>query len=258
MPACPRALARLSVAVVAAVATLAVTAPVASSQARAPVTVATASTFTARPRPPKPLVLKLSYTVVRGDRLSSIARRHGVRLDTLRKLNRLRRTSVLRPGRVLRIPAIVIPGGLASRLPTVLRQRPERLRFIPLFLAAAQEFKVPADLLMAVAFRESNWNPAAVSRSGAMGVGQLLPGTVAFVSARLLRLPQPLDPWEPVDNIRMSARTLQYLLDLTGREPLRALAAYYQGYGSLTRQGVLPVGRAYAQSILALRPTFQP
>ena len=34
---------------------------------------------------------------------------------------------------------------------------------------------MPADLLMAVAFRESNWNAAAVSRSGAMGIGQLMP-----------------------------------------------------------------------------------
>lgn len=258
MPVRHRTLARCSVAAVVAVATLAVTAATASSQVRAPVTVATGSAHAAHSRPPKPVVLKLTYTVVRGDTLSGIARRHGVRLSDLRKLNRLRLTSVLRPGRVLRIPAIVIPGGLASRLPAVLRQRPERLRLVPLFLAAAEEFKVPADLLMAVAFRESNWDPAAVSRSGAMGVGQLMPSTVAFVSARLLRLPKPLDPWEPVDNIRMSARTLSHLLDRTGREPLRALAAYYQGYGSLTRRGVLPVGRAYAQSILALRPTFQP
>ena len=96
-----------------------------------------------------------------------------------------------------------------------------------------------------------------MSRSGAMGIGQLMPSTVTFVSTRLLRLPRPLNPWEPVDNIRMSARTLRQLLDLTGQDPFRALVAYYQGFGSLTRLGVLPVGAAYAQSILALRPSFQ-
>src|SRR5207342_2115155 len=104
-----------------------------------------------------------------------------------------------------------------SRLPAALVQRTDRLRLVPLFVAAAKEFAVPADLLMAVAFRESNWNATAVSRTGAMGIGQLMPATVTFVSTRLLRLPRPLNPWEPADNIRMSARTLRHLLDLTGQ-----------------------------------------
>jgi len=208
-------------------------------------------------RPARPIVLRLRYTVVPGDTLAGIARKHAVRLDDLRRLNRLKLTSILRPGRVLRIPAIVVPASLAGRLPSVLVRRPERLRLVPIFMAASKEFGVPADLLMAVAYRESNWNPAAVSRSGAMGVGQLMPTTVTFVSTRLLRLPRLLNPWVPVDNIRMSARTLRHLLDLTSQDPFRALVAYYQGFGSLTRTGVLPVGRAYAQSILALRPRFQ-
>ena len=208
-------------------------------------------------RPAKPIVVRLTYTVVAGDTLAGISRRYGVRLDDLRKLNRLKLTSTLRPGRVVRIPAIVVPATLASRIPAALVQRPDRLRLVTIFVAASKEFGVPADLLMAVAFRESNWNAAAISRSGAMGIGQLMPATVTYVSTRLLRLPRPLNPWEPVDNIRMSARTLRQLLDLTGQDPFRTLAAYYQGFGSLTRLGVLPVGRAYAQSILALRPSFQ-
>ena len=88
-------------------------------------------------------------------------------------------------------------------------------------------------------------------------IGQLMPDTVAYVSTRLLRLGSSLDPWEPSENIRMSARTLRHLSDLTGGDPVRMLAAYYQGFGSLTRVGILPIGRRYADSILALRPTFR-
>ena len=117
---------------------------------------------------------------------------------------------------------------------------------------------MPADLLMALAYRESNWNAQALSRSGAMGIGQLMPSTVAYVTTRLLKSPTPLDPWDPADNIWMSGRTLRNLLDLTGGDPVRALAAYYQGFGSLTRQGILPIGQRYADSILAQRPASAP
>jgi soluble lytic murein transglycosylase-like protein len=203
------------------------------------------------------VVLRLQATVVAGDSAYRIARRHGVALEQLMRANRLSTTSVLRPGQVLRIPDIVIPAGLVARLPKLLLTRPERLRLVAVFEATARATRVPADLLMALAYRESNWNAQAMSRSGAMGVGQLMPSTVAYVHMRLLSSPVPLDPWDPADNIWMSARTLRHLLDLTGGDETRALAAYYQGFGSLTRLGVLPVGQRYADSILALRPSFR-
>lgn len=209
-----------------------------------------------KPAAPRPIVLRLTYTVVAGDAPASIARRYGVTTTQLLKANKLRASSVLRPGRVLRIPNLVVPGALAARLPRPLLARADRLRFVALFQAAAKEFRVPSDLLMALAYRESNWNPAARSRSGAMGVGQLMPTTVTFVSQRLLRSPRALDPWEPADNIRMSARTLRYLLDLNRGDTTRTLASYYQGFASVTRQGVLPIGQRYADSIVALRPQF--
>ena len=203
------------------------------------------------------VVLRLTATVVAGDSAYRIARRHGVALQELLKVNGMSAKSVLRPGMVLRIPPIVIPAALAARLPRPLLARPERLRLVAVFQATARSVGVPADLLMALAYRESNWNAQALSRSGAMGVGQLMPSTVAYVTTRLLKSPVPLDPWDPADNIWMSGRTLRNLLDLTGGDPVRALAAYYQGFGSLTRQGILPIGQRYADSILAQRASFR-
>jgi LysM repeat protein len=46
-----------------------------------------------------------SYTVVAGDSLSAIASRHGVRLSSLLEVNQLELSSVIVPGRVLRLPA---------------------------------------------------------------------------------------------------------------------------------------------------------
>jgi soluble lytic murein transglycosylase-like protein len=205
----------------------------------------------------RPYVLRLQYRVVPGDSPARIARRYGVSLSALLAANRLHTRSVIHPRQHLRIPDIVVPGRLMAKLPRALLRYPSRLRLVRLFEAAAREFGVPADLLMAVGYRESAWNPAALSRSGAIGVGQLMPTTVVDVSRRLLGLRRPLDPWVPRDNIRMSARLLRRLLHLTGGRTYRALAAYYQGFGSVTRQGVLPVGHRYARSVLALRPNFR-
>jgi len=205
----------------------------------------------------RPLVLRLTATVVPGDSAYRIARRHGVALQDLLKVNRMSSKTVLRPGMVLRIPPIVISAALVARLPRPLLARPERLRLVAVFQATARSVGVPADLLMALAYRESNWNAQALSRSGAMGIGQLMPSTIAYVTTRLLKSPTPLDPWDPADNIWMSGRTLRNLLDLTGGDPVRALAAYYQGFGSLTRQGILPIGQRYADSILAQRASFR-
>jgi soluble lytic murein transglycosylase-like protein len=200
--------------------------------------------------------LRLTATVAAGDSPARLARRHGVSMWELMRLNGLTRRSVLRPGDRLRIPPIVIPAGLVARLPRPLLARPERLRLVPVFQASARQVGVPADLLMALAYRESNWNPKALSRSGAMGVGQLMPSTVDYVNTRLLRAPAPLNPWDPGDNILMSARVLRHLLQLTGGDQAKALAAYYQGFGSVTRDGVLPIGQRYAASILAMRASF--
>ena len=77
-----------------------------------------------------PLVLRLKATVVAGDSAYRIARRHGVGLQDLLKVNGMSAKTVLRPGMVLRIPPIVISAALAARLPRPLLARPERLRLV--------------------------------------------------------------------------------------------------------------------------------
>ena len=95
---------------------------------------------------------------------------------------------------------------------------------------------------MATAYVESGWKQSAVSATGALGVGQLRPETAAWVAVVLLRQ-SGLDPNRPADNLRLSARFLRYLLD-TMPDTRSALAAYYQGPGSVTREGITATGRA--------------
>jgi soluble lytic murein transglycosylase-like protein len=79
-----------------------------------------------------------------------------------------------------------------------------------------------------------------------------MPDTVEFVSVQLLRT-KPLDPRDPVANIRMGTRFLRYLLDSNGGNVDRALASYYQGLRSVRERGPLPETERFVANVKALR-----
>ena len=83
----------------------------------------------------------------------------------------------------------------------------------------AERYNLPRDVFLSLVRQESNFNPAAVSPRGAIGLGQLMPGT-----ARELNV----DPNDPVQNLEGSARYLRRMIDRFGDIPL-ALAAYNAG-----------------------------
>jgi soluble lytic murein transglycosylase-like protein len=201
-----------------------------------------------------------SYKLQWGDTLTSVAAKYGISVEKLAAANGITNIHRVQAGMKLAIPS---PTGSAatpaapaptSKLPVGLLARPERLALAPTFDHWAKAYNVPADLLKALAWMESGWQNSVVSPVAALGIGQLTPDTVKFVSGDLLKT--KLDPKNPEHNIRMSSRFLRYLLDQTGGDTKMALAAYYQGLGSLRRQGPLKVSEAYVNAILALRPQF--
>jgi soluble lytic murein transglycosylase-like protein len=121
----------------------------------------------------------------------------------------------------------------------------------------AGENDLPADLIMAQAWKESSWRATAVSEDGATGVMQLMPVTVSYVSHKLLKLKHSLDPLDPAANIRMGTRLMRHLVDRFDGDYRRALMAYNQGVTSLLANGPYGEARAYADTVFALRPQFQ-
>jgi soluble lytic murein transglycosylase-like protein len=114
---------------------------------------------------------------------------------------------------------------------------------------------VPSDLAMALAWQESGWQRNKVSSTNAVGVMQLMPDTVDFVSRQLLGT-APLNPRDPVANIRMGTRFLRYLLDSHGGDVDRALASYYQGLRSVREHGTLDETDRFVANVKALRARF--
>jgi hypothetical protein len=134
------------------------------------------------------------------------------------------------------------------------REIATHLDLVPTLRAAADEFDVPADLLMALTFTESRWRSDRVSAAGAVGIGQILPETAAWL--RALMGEPALDAADPTDNARMSARLLRFLLDRTDDRTRLALAAYFQGIGDVLRNGVDAGGDHYADVVIERRQWF--
>ncbi len=109
----------------------------------------------------------------------------------------------------------------------------------------AQAEGLDPDLLRAVVEAESDFNPDAISRKGAVGLMQLMPET-----ARRLGVS---DPFHPSDNLEGGARYLRSLINkYEGILPL-ALSAYNAGENAVDQhKGIppYPETRAYVQKVL--------
>lgn len=108
---------------------------------------------------------------------------------------------------------------------------------------AAQRNGIEVGLLKAVAWTESRGRSDAISRKGARGIMQLMPGTAAELG---------VDPSDPIANINGGAAYLARQIATFGSVPL-ALAAYNAGPGAVMRyRGIPPYAetRAYVTTIM--------
>jgi hypothetical protein len=107
----------------------------------------------------------------------------------------------------------------------------EGVPYADVFVRAGQKYGVSPKLLAAVAKVESGYNPQAVSKVGARGLMQLMPGTAKGLGVN--------DAFDPEQAIFGGAKLLAHNLREFKSLPL-ALAAYNAGGGAVHRYGGIP------------------
>ena len=121
----------------------------------------------------------------------------------------------------------------------------------PMISRFSRQHQLHPALIRAVIKAESDFDPHAVSRAGAVGLMQLMPQTAVRLEVR--------DLYDPEDNIGGGTKYLRQLLDrFRGNLPL-ALAAYNAGEHVVDRYRTLPPideTRQYVRKVLRFYRTF--
>jgi hypothetical protein len=224
------------------------------------------------------------HEVTPGETATALAVRYHAWTAELIALNHLGPRGALRRGQVVRIPVVVSAarrsGQHVSRhhtRPAHKKHRPPplllhpttppkgwrdadltRLQVHDLVARVARHYGVPPRLALAIAWQESGWQQRRVSVAGALGVMQVMPDTgrwMRWYAGRQLRLR------DTHDNIQAGVLTLRTLRSWTKKD-VTAIAAYYQGLGSVRRRGWFDDTKSYVRAVLAhermLRRTGSP
>lgn len=132
--------------------------------------------------------------------------------------------------------ALVLLGAFFATVFTSLVGSPsEAARLDAVVARSAGENDLDPALVHAVIECESSGRPEAVSRAGAVGLMQVMPGTAAAVCEDLgLPAPAKRDLFDPEINVRIGAHYLAKMLRLFD-DPHLALGAYNAGPGNVRR-----------------------
>jgi LysM repeat protein len=187
------------------------------------------------------------YVVRPGDTVTAIADRFTTSVAAVVAANHLSGADLIDVGQRLVVPrAGPVTTGRAVAVATAGGQ-PGQGAVVALIRRTAAELGVPADLALGIAEQESGFQQQVRSPTGAVGVMQVEPATAAWLSQVSGRT---LQPAVLTDNVYAGVLLLHLLLAATNQRT--AIAAYYQGLGSVQRRGMLTSTRQYVDDVLAL------
>lgn len=152
----------------------------------------------------------------------------------------------------MRTRLLVFSLAAAMAAPAFAAERPLAVKAfphpVPQYLAqiitdAARAYDVDPNLVAAVAFHESRFNPRGVSPIGATGLMQLMPSTARALGVR--------DAFDPRDNVFGGTKYLKKQLDRFNGDVDSALASYNAGYQNVKKNGP-GVAAQYVSTIRSL------
>ncbi|HVN67172.1 MAG TPA: lytic transglycosylase domain-containing protein [Candidatus Sulfotelmatobacter sp.] len=109
----------------------------------------------------------------------------------------------------------------------------------------SQSYDLNPKLAAALIARESKFNPRAVSSSGAVGLGQLLPSTAKGLNID--------DPYDIDQNAKGTVRYIKSLVDRFNGKVSSAIASYLEGPNAVLKNGgYTDHTRSYVEDILTI------
>ena len=127
----------------------------------------------------------------------------------------------------------------SSNYKIYIREKPDRSlnsdvtrRYDQIITEAAERHGVSFSLLKAMIKIESDFNPRAISRAGAMGLMQIMPENIKRLKIK--------DPFDPRENIMGGTRYLKQMIDRFNGKLSLALAAYNAGPNTVERYQRIP------------------
>lgn len=116
-------------------------------------------------------------------------------------------------------------------------------------LVNAERWRIDATMLVAIVTVESRWHTHALSPAGAIGLGQLMPGTAASLR---------VNPRDPGQNLSGAARYLRGLVGRYGRRHYDLVfAAYNAGPHAVGEYGGVPPYEETQQYVTRVLSTWQ-
>jgi soluble lytic murein transglycosylase-like protein len=185
---------------------------------------------------PQPAPQAVTYTVKRGDSLTTIAVHYAVTPGALATLNGITRPNLIQVGKVLKIP-VPAPATVESLLEKY-----------------AAKYKVEPALIKALAWQESGWQQQVISDMGAVGVMQIMPETGRFTGDLILQ--RVVDTANLEHNVEAGVAFFAYLVRQAKGNVQLAVAGYYQGLRSVVRDGMQADTKRYLANVMALRQRF--
>ena len=107
-----------------------------------------------------------------------------------------------------------------------------RKKYDDLISKASERYGISFPLLKAIIKAESDFDPKAVSKKGAMGLMQIMPKNFKLLGLK--------DPFDPTQNINAGARYFRQLYDRFDGKLALSLAAYNAGPKAVDRYKTIP------------------
>jgi soluble lytic murein transglycosylase-like protein len=133
--------------------------------------------------------------------------------------------------------------------PLPIRYTKDSNRFDHLISEFSGRYQVDFALIKAMIRAESGFNPYAVSRKGAKGLMQLMPGTALRMNV--------VDVYNPKENIHGGVRYIKYLLSLFNNDLRLSLAAYNAGENLVSELRTIPPYRETVDYIRRVQSYYQ-